>query len=86
MNRKITYARLHQNGYAPGVGELGNTFPPQSKTLEGLSMEVAVEGLYMTFLYKGIRQELLVPLANIIMMTLAPEDTNKSAARIVKSA
>lgn len=72
MGRSVTYARLHGNAYAPGVGELGNVFPSQSKTLDGLTMTTTDLGLSMEFSYKGVRHELLVPSANIVIMSLGP--------------
>lgn len=73
MSRKVTYARLHQTAYIPGAGEVGNVFPPQSKTLENLEMTSTIEGLTVTFQYRGARIEALIPSANVIIMTLAPE-------------
>lgn len=76
MNRKVTYARLHQNAYVPGAGELGNVLPPQSKTLDHLSMTAVDSGLILAFTYKGIHLEALIPSANVIIMTLAKEENN----------
>lgn len=84
MNRKVIYARLHQGAYAPGAGELGSVFPPQSKTLENLNLTAVDQGLIIDFTYRGIKQELLVPSANIVIMSLAPEE--KPALKAVKSA
>lgn len=71
MSRKVTYARFHQNLYVPGAGELGTVFPPNTKTLENLSMTAEKEGLYISFIYKALKTELLIPLANVSIMTLA---------------
>jgi hypothetical protein len=70
--RKVTYARLQTNAYAPGVGELKNTFPPSDKTLNDLEMWLtAGENLEMTFSYRGVKKHLHVPAANVAMVDLA---------------
>jgi len=72
--RKVTFAKLHQPAYAPGVGQLSATFPSADKTLTSLDMSVdSVGNLEMTFLYKGIKKNLLFTAANVQVMDLAPE-------------
>lgn len=87
-NRKVIHARFHQGVYVPGAGDLGNTLPPSSKNLENLAMTIDELGLLVTFTFRGFNVEALVPSANIVIMTLAPEDktTHMAAvAKIVKS-
>lgn len=74
MIRRVLYARTHASVYLPGVGELGNTFPSQSKTLDNLHMSVSEIGLSISFTYKGINKEGLIPSANVMAMELAPEE------------
>ena len=75
--RKVTYARFHQELYIPNAGSLGITLPAQSKTLENLEMSSSTEGanLVVKFLYRGIKNELLIPAANVVLMLLTPEET-----------
>lgn len=74
MSRKVIYARTHESVYMPGVGEMGNTFPPQSKTLENLVMSISELGLSLYFTYKGVVKEGLIPSANIKGMEVVPEE------------
>lgn len=83
MNRKVVYARLHAGAYVPGAGELGTTFPSQSKTLENLSMNTAELGLHISFTYRGVNKEVIIPAANVIIMELA---TDEKPLKVVKSA
>lgn len=71
---KVTYARLHQAPHLPGVGMMDNVFPAIGKTYEGLDMSVSDIGLKISFKFKGIESRILVPLANVVIMLLAPED------------
>lgn len=85
--RRVSYARMHQNVFAPGVSDLGNVFPPPSKTLANLEMTVDLSGLTAVFYWQGIKQELLIPSANIVIMKLLPEEKPAQAAvKVVKSA
>lgn len=74
LNRKVTYARLHQGIYVPQAGDLGAVLPPSSKTLENLHMHTDGNGLFLDFNYRGIKNSTFIPLANIIIMSLAPEE------------
>lgn len=79
MSKKVIYARLHQAAHVPGAGELGSVFPPNGgKTLFDLDMHVSEIGLAANFTYRGIRYETLVPLANVVLMQLAPEEKKSS--------
>jgi hypothetical protein len=72
MSRQVTYAKLQTPYFSPNSGELGVVFPPAGKTLSELSMNTSPEGLMLKFRYAGRNQEILVPYANIVGMTLAP--------------
>lgn len=85
MFRKVLYARFHQTIYSPGAGDLGNVFPPQSKTLEGLSMRSTDQGLLAAFAYKGIKNEILIPFPNIVILSLAPEEKPEPVLKAVKA-
>lgn len=71
--KKVKVVRFHQSLYAPGAGELGNVLPPQGKTLDHLEMTYDASGLYATFSYKGIKTNILVPSANIVVMSIFEE-------------
>jgi len=73
--KKVVYARLQTNAYAPGVGEMKNTFPPSDKTLNDLEMWLTEnENLEIKFTYKGLKKYLHVPAANVAMLDLAITD------------
>lgn len=74
MNRKVLYARLQTNAYLPGAGELGSVFPSQTKTLDNLNMSVSALGLEISFSYRGLNKNALVPLANVVLMDVVPEE------------
>lgn len=82
--RKVTYARVHQDLYVPNAGSLGNVFPPQSKTLDGLSMssEPNSGNLVIKFAYRGIANEILIPSANVVLMLLAPEEVSQPKGKV----
>jgi hypothetical protein len=87
VNRKVTYVRLHESAYSPATGDLGVVLPSQTKTMDNLSMHVEEIGLFLTFSFRGIRCEMLVPMANVKNMLLAPEDKPPTpAAKVVKAA
>ena len=81
MSRTVLYARTQTNVYIPGVGELGNTFPSQGKTLENLHMTATELGLILSFKYKGFVKEALIPSANVSAMELAPEEKPVKAVK-----
>lgn len=72
IGRKVMVARFHQGVHIPGVGELGNVLPNQTKRLD-LDMRVTEAGLLVKLLGPKFKAELLVPSANIIGMQLEPE-------------
>ncbi len=86
MSRKVTYARLQTEAYVTGAGSLGNVFPSQNKTLESLSMSTQVEGLNISFIYRGLKKELLIPYANVIIMELAPVEESKKPTAVKAAA
>lgn len=73
ISHKVTYARLHQAPHLPNVGTMDNVFPAVGKTYDGLDMSVSDLGLRINFKYKGIESRILVPLANVVIMLLAPD-------------
>lgn len=74
MSRKVTHAALHKSSnHVPSVGEIGHTFPSNTKTLDGLEMSVSDLGLHIKYTYKGAKIENLFPLAAVSIMTLAAE-------------
>lgn len=75
MNRKVTYARLHTEAYVPGTGSIGTVLPPSGKTLDNLSMSATDSGLLVEFSFKAVKHEILIPSANVVLMTLAPEES-----------
>lgn len=75
MTRKVVHASLHKtSNHAPHVGELGHTFPSQTKSLDGLTMSVSELGLHLKYTYKGHKIENLFPLAAVSLLTLEAED------------
>ncbi len=74
MHRKVTYARLQTEAYVVGAGGLGSVFPSQSKTLENLTMLAQDSTLSIAFTYRGLKKELLIPYANVVLMEVAPEN------------
>lgn len=85
-NRKVTYARLHQVAHIPFTGELGNVFPPHNKVLDNLEMTVDTMGLYISFSFKGIFKNALIPLANVVIMVLDLEEKETTKVKLAKSA
>lgn len=78
MSRKVKYARLQTNAYVVGAGELGTVFPLPNKTLDNLSMTTQDSGLNISFTYRGLQKELLIPYGNVVIMELAPEPSTIS--------
>jgi len=85
MNRQVKYARMQTGVYIPGLaGELGTVFPPSNKTLDNLTMVTTVEGLHISFIYKNVGKELLIPYANVALMDLLPEEPKPT--KVLKTA
>lgn len=82
MSRKVTYAKLHHPLFIPGIGELGSVFPPQSKTLSGLSMEVDENlNLTLSFKHTGVEREAGVPAATVAGVLYAPKPQAPAVAK-----
>lgn len=77
MNKKVIYAKLQTEAHVPSAGGLGTVFPPQSKTLEHLSMTALESVLSISFTYRGVKKELLVPYGNVVLMEVAPSDSDR---------
>lgn len=73
MSRKVTYARLQTLMHVPGVCQLDPVFPQPNKTLDKLEMSTQETALFIEFVYKGQKVELLIPYGNVVGMRLAPE-------------
>jgi hypothetical protein len=85
--RIVTYARLHQNYYSPGVGEMKGTFPSTDKSLDNLVMETDERAnLELTFTFRGLKKHILIPAANVAGMDLAPVVAPAPAVKVVKAA
>lgn len=69
---KVIYAKLQTEAYIPGAGALGTTFPPNTKTLENLTMTADDTTLAVSFTYRGLKKKLLIPFGNVILMEVAP--------------
>lgn len=70
--RKVTYAKLHGTAFVPGVGHLGDSLPPTTKSIP-LEMTATEEGLNIKV--KGV--ECMIPLTNVQLMVFAPEESKK---------
>ena len=81
VNRTVTYARLQTEAYVVGAGGLGTVFPPMGKTFESLNMQTTDLGLNISFLYKGLRKELLIPYGNVVLMELEPESKKNESKK-----
>lgn len=81
--RKVTYARLYENVHVNGlVGDLGNVFPSQSKTLEGLEMVTNEYGILdIKFRFRGENVELRLK-DGIKVMRLAPEEQSHEVHKV----
>lgn len=75
MPRKVTYAKLHAGVFIPGVGNLADTLPPQSKTLQGFTM-TKVDGGNLLLQWKdektATNQAAEVGASNIIVLAYEP--------------
>jgi hypothetical protein len=70
MSRKVKHLKAHSSLFIPGLGNLTDSLPNQSKSLPGLEMVLRAEGVEVKC--KNICA--LIPLANIQMMVLDPEE------------
>lgn len=86
MNRKVSYVRFQTTVYFPGAGELGFFLPPATKVLERLSMSChGADGVNITFLWQGKKNDVWVPSSNVVLALLEPEEI-KSPAKAIKAA
>lgn len=76
MKRRVTAAKLHDlNVVIPGVGAMNVTnLPPQNKSYNSFHMYYTEHGLELEI--NGV--ESIIPLANVQIAILAPEETKKS--------
>lgn len=73
MSKQVTYMKVHQDIFVPGLGGLGNTLPPGNKTL-AMSMETTEHGVQVDAKGPhGTNHSVLIPYANIVLAVLAPE-------------
>jgi hypothetical protein len=70
MSRKVTHAQFHQSVFIKAAGNIGNSLPSGTKNYNE-EMSHTPEGL----LIKIGKIESLVPWANVIVCTYAPEET-----------
>lgn len=69
MSKKVKFAKFHAGLFLPGLGNIGDTLPSASKTLQNLSMTLVQEGLLISS--KGV--DIIVPSANVVLMQLEEE-------------
>lgn len=76
--RKVIYARLHTTIMIVGIGQLGGTkeIRPTTPTpgKQGFDLYKHPEGL----LVKNNTNEVLIPMANVQMIALAPEESHSA--------
>lgn len=65
---------MHTNLDVPNAMGLGTVLPPSGKTLENLEMIFKDTVVYATFKYRGFSKEIAIPLGNIVVLDLAPEE------------
>lgn len=84
MAKKISYVRLQTRVYIKDLGDLGDVFPPENKTLEDLSMSFDGHTLEISFKYRNKNEEILVPGANIIAMRSEHHLKVVSAVKVIR--
>jgi hypothetical protein len=75
-NRLVKYAKLHQNLFIPGIGDLTTTLPPVNKSGK-FEMRLFDSGLLIDITVKGVKEIALIPYGNIAGMVLAAEEAKK---------
>lgn len=83
--KRINFVKFHQGLFVQGGGQIGDTLPSQSKTINGLTMVFEDGVLDVTGVLNGVNLRILVPSANISVMTYVQEEP-KPAVKAVKSA
>ncbi len=73
--RKVIYAKLHADLFVPGVGTLGSTLPPPSK-----SVKLEMETDFITLFCKAGNVEFTHPCASIQVM-VHPSEPNKGTSK-----
>lgn len=83
MKRKVTRARVHDMQIViPGIGQLEKELPPQNKTLQ---LDMYIDSDFPTLLFVKVRgMEVTIPLANVQIAFLAPEEAPKPAQEAAK--
>lgn len=66
--RKVTWLKVHQSVFVPGLGNMESTFPPKSKQYH-MDMQEGLNGVECS----AMGQLFVVPYANIINYIVAPE-------------
>lgn len=74
MSRKVIVAKLHEEVHTPGSGVFGKTLPPNNKTFKKIELSyVPGEGIYINVVNQhGLKEEIIVPSANIAYALLGP--------------
>ena len=82
MSNKVVYAKTQTNIFVPGAGDLGTVFPPQGKTLAGLTMELDDNGsLVLKFKYNARNHKLVVSSANLVVSSLVSEENQTTTLK-----
>lgn len=74
MTKKIMFARFHQTLSFPGGTNFGDRVPSESKTIKDLNMSLEDGFLSVTGVLNGINLSIMVPAANIAVMTFVSEE------------
>lgn len=83
MSKRITYVNFHQGLFVPGLGNIGNTLPSQSKHFD-LSMRAAVEGVDIAISYGSTQKNVLVPWPNVVLATYEEDPTPATENKLPK--
>lgn len=75
----VTHVKLQTAMHLPKVGEMGNTLPSVTKTVEGLSMYLTAEGLYVQGSRQGKSFKSVIPYGNIVIMELGAKEEDAPA-------
>lgn len=71
--RKVTWLKVHQSVFVPGLGNMESTFPPKSKQYH-MDMQESPNGIECS----AMGQRFVVPYANVINYIVAPEEPPKA--------
>lgn len=78
MSRKVIYTKFHQDLFVPGLGGVGFTLPSTAKSFD-LNMFTSEHGLMLELSFRGLKFDVVVPYANVVLMQLAPEEVKPAA-------